>query len=93
MNTECQHLEFKAQVEVARVTDGESGPVGHFIADVRVTCTECGQHFSFVGLPAGHTFAGPSTDITGCRLSAPMQPWDGSLATHFVYVMPTKHQA
>lgn len=63
---ECQHKDFIANVAVQRLED-----IGRFQADVRITCSECGIPFRFIGLPSGLDLNGASTsaDATEARLA------------------------
>ena len=46
--TTCQHLEFRADVKVARIED-----TGLKYAELRINCTQCGKPARFRGLPWG----------------------------------------
>jgi hypothetical protein len=61
----CAHERFKAEVAVGRLTDGELGPVTAYVADVRVSCLDCGEPFCFRGLKAGYDAAGASVSVDG----------------------------
>lgn len=73
----CEHLNFKANVRVGRLTKEDGGPVTGYCADVQVTCAECGLPFRFIGLEAGNHFAEPRVSVDGTELRAPIEP-----ATH-----------
>lgn len=53
----CEHHEFSAQVNVARLED-----TGRFVAELRVHCSQCGEEFQFLGLE-------PGVDLNGARVS------------------------
>lgn len=55
--TDCQHHEFNASVAVARLEDS-----GRFMAEIRVSCKQCGTPFQFLGLD-------PGVDLNGARCS------------------------
>ncbi len=57
MAERCPHMNFSANVQVARLED-----IGRFAADVRIHCTECGLPFQFLGLE-------PGLDLQGARVS------------------------
>lgn len=48
MAERCQHMNFAATVNVARLEDS-----GRFMAGIRVRCAECGLPFQFLGLEPG----------------------------------------
>lgn len=57
MADRCAHMNFTAQVKVARIEDK-----GAFAADIRIRCAECGLPFQFLGLK-------PGVDMQGARVS------------------------
>lgn len=65
----CEHENFRADVAVNRLLDS-----GMFAADVKIECTDCGEPFRFVGLPAGVSFERPMVAIDGLELRAPIEP-------------------
>jgi hypothetical protein len=56
----CTHEEFSANVQVARVED-----TGHFNAEIRIHCVQCGERFCFLGLPTGLDLNGASVSADG----------------------------
>lgn len=66
---DCAHEDFAANVAVARLLD-----TGKFVAEVTVHCTQCGEPFRFVGVPAGLRFDAPTVSIDGTTLNAPIEP-------------------
>jgi len=76
----CEHHHFHARVDVNRIID-----IGKFVADIKIECSECKTPFEFIGVPAGHSYAGPRTSIDFCQLSAPIQPFAGKLAARSVF--------
>lgn len=62
----CKHMEFSAQVNVLRLEDS-----GIFNCDITIKCVECGEPFSFIGLPSGVDLEGAmvSIDDTEARLA------------------------
>ena len=75
--TACEHMNFKCNASIGRLTKTEGGPVTGYCADIRVTCADCGLPFRFIGLAAGNHFAEPRVSIDGTELRAPIEP-----ATH-----------
>lgn len=71
----CPHLDFKATVSVARITD-----VQKFVADIEVRCAACNVRFAFVGVPGGFSYEGPHVSPDGFELRAPIEP-DGHMTT------------
>ncbi len=39
--SDCVHQDFEAGVKVARLSDGEGGPITGFSADVTILCMQC----------------------------------------------------
>lgn len=70
----CSHLNFKASVNVGRLSHDEGGPITGYTADVRVNCAECGLAFRFIGLAAGNHYAEPRVSMDGTELRAPIEP-------------------
>lgn len=56
----CPHMNFSANVDVSRLETS-----GRFMADVRIKCTECGEPFRFLGLPAGIDLDGAAVSVDG----------------------------
>jgi hypothetical protein len=68
----CEHEHFEARVDVNRLTD-----VAGFHVDVRVWCVDCEQPFRWVGVPVvGLLGSGPTTNLAGTELHAPIRPAD-----------------
>lgn len=70
----CPHEDFEASVEVNRLTATEGGPVTAYSADVRVSCTQCGEQFRWIGVPAGLKPDRPMVSVDETVLHAPMRP-------------------
>ena len=51
----CEHHGFAAEARVSRDETGKRFTVG-----VAINCTECGESFRFLGLPAGENKFGAS---------------------------------
>ena len=65
----CEHLNFAADVEIARLEDS-----GRFSASVRIRCTACGVAFRFIGLPAGIDLNGAATSVDGTEARLAIAP-------------------
>ncbi len=92
MAEECPHMNFNANVAVARLEDS-----GRFNAEVQICCCDCGRQFQFIGLPLGLNLNGPSMSVDGleARLAiAPLgsipQPLDSALLQGFRIAIPGK---
>ena len=78
--TTCKHMNFRAEVDVARLTEVEGGPVTGYSASVRISCVECGTPFEFIGLPLGvKSLLVPNRDearasLDGCEARLPIMP-------------------
>lgn len=70
----CEHEQFKATVEVGRLSATEGGPVTHYVAEIAVVCASCGEPFEFQGLPVGYSAYQPTVDLGGAKLNAPLMP-------------------
>lgn len=82
----CEHEDFAAFVDVARVTSEEGGPVAGFYAEVRVECVQCAEPFVFRGLPVGLSQAQPCISPDGLELRVPCLPQ--SADPHFGLGLP-----
>lgn len=69
---DCQHEEFEARVDVNRLTAKEGGGVSSFVADIGVTCAQCGTRFHFLGVQQGLSFRRPMASADGLELRAPL---------------------
>ena len=72
--THCEHKQFSAIVEVNLLTKGDDGPVHGYLAEIRITCVECGQPFEFVGVEAGLMMDKPMASVDAQQLRAPIRP-------------------
>lgn len=69
MSGACEHGDFAASVTVNRLEDS-----GRFEADVRITCTQCGVPFRFLGLPAGVDLNGAAVSVDGTEARLAIAP-------------------
>jgi hypothetical protein len=74
LQTECKHFNFKANVNVARLTDGDDGPVTGFSADICIECYDCKLRFRFRGKDYGYSPDVPRLSADGLTLRAPIEP-------------------
>lgn len=70
----CEHEDFAAIAEVARVTNTEGGPVEGYMLELRVECAACHEPFCFRGLPLGLSHLSPTGSLDGTVLTAPIHP-------------------
>lgn len=67
--TACKHENFAANVKVARLEDS-----GRFMAEIRISCTECGAPFQFLGLEPGLDLQGARVSIDGLEANIAIAP-------------------
>jgi hypothetical protein len=67
-------MNFKAKVDVKRLTDGDNGPVTGYATDIVINCTDCGLPFRFMGLEFGVSRHVPRLSVDGLELRAPIEP-------------------
>lgn len=71
----CEHQDFHATVEVARITKTENGPVEGFMAEIRVRCANCDEAFRWIGpYQVGSVSNRPAVSADGYELRAPIAP-------------------
>jgi hypothetical protein len=71
----CPHEDFVATVDVNRplAREGVTEPTA-FSADIKVTCSACGEPFQWVGVQAGIGPARPMCSVDETELHAPLRP-------------------
>ncbi len=67
--TDCKHMNFEAAVRVARIEDK-----GHFMAEIRIICKDCGTPFQFMGLQPGFNFDGATVSLDGLEANIGIHP-------------------
>lgn len=67
--SECEHLDFEAEVQVNRIED-----VKRFATDVHIRCAYCKKPFRFVGLPGGISIDHPTISFDGLEARLPIAP-------------------
>lgn len=65
----CRHLDFSANVGVARLEDS-----GGFMAEIRVHCKDCGIPFQFLGMEPGIDLHGARVSIDGLEANIAITP-------------------
>jgi DNA-binding transcriptional regulator YiaG len=55
----CEHLSFRVNANVFRLTKEGSGRPTGFTAEIRVICADCGHPFVWKGVPFGASFNQP----------------------------------
>jgi len=86
----CPHLNFKAQVDVGRISKVDGGPIEAYQADIKIQCADCNMDFEFVGMPAGNSFEKPMTSMDFIEARLPIRPFTNSVASnaHFQARIP-----
>lgn len=64
-NGTCEHLNFQALVQTHRLRETDDGPITAYSADVRISCSDCGRPFQFLGLPTGIDTQGSCVSVDG----------------------------
>lgn len=72
----CQHEDFEARVAVARLepTKATGATAMHFMAEVRIHCTQCKRPFQFLGLDPGIDLGGARVSIDGLEANIAICP-------------------
>jgi len=73
----CKHENFRADVDIQRLMDGDNGHpeiVNCFMAEIRVHCTDCGVPFEWIGFEAGLLGDRAMVDVSAQELRAPIKP-------------------
>lgn len=74
-NEDCQHENFDAEVNVARIQKSDADPTIHrWQADITIKCHECGLPFRFIGLPAGLDMNGAAVSVDGAEARLAIAP-------------------
>lgn len=64
----CDHTNQKATVRVINLED-----TGKTMAEIEISCSDCGTPYRFIGLPMGMSLRQPSTDVDGTELRIPIE--------------------
>lgn len=69
-------MNFAAEVNVGRLTgsDEPDAPVRSYLAEIKVSCAECGLPFEFLGLEAGMDTEGAKVSIDGLEARLAITP-------------------
>jgi hypothetical protein len=74
----CPHENFAAEVDVVRIGQddpgNDTGLPNHYMAEVRVRCTDCDERFRWIGVPAGVSPNQPMCSVDETELRAPIRP-------------------
>lgn len=65
----CKHNSFDAQVRVARIEDA-----GRFMAEIQISCRECGVPMQFMGLTPGLNYDGANVSLDGLEANIGIHP-------------------
>ena len=69
----CEHFNFKANVNVARIEHTDNQPMT-FSADITINCADCGEKFHFIGVDYGYSPLQPMLSANGLEMRAPIRP-------------------
>ncbi len=72
---DCKHRNFRSDVAVNRIIEGDSIV---FNADIRIKCVDCGLPFEFTGIPWGVDVRSPHVSIDKMEARLPISPTDHS---------------
>jgi hypothetical protein len=64
------------------------GRVRNFIAEVQVSCTDCGEPFHFLCPDTGLSFTRPTVNVGATMLHAPIAPGRAALPEHIRFEVP-----
>lgn len=70
----CLHENFEVFADIGRMTATDDGPPVAFTAEIRVSCTDCGEPFRWTGLEAGLSQKKPMVSPDETELRAPLRP-------------------
>lgn len=76
----CEHKNFVANVNVHRLVSENKTTVVGINADITIKCSDCGQPFEFIGVPAGLSPFHPMVSADSTELRAPIKAATGQLA-------------
>lgn len=65
----CEHPDFNVFADINRIID-----IGAFVADVRISCKDCGLPFEFIGVSAGLSYEKPMASVTAQEIHLPIKP-------------------
>lgn len=65
----CKHNSFKSAVRIARIEN-----TGRFMAEIRITCQDCGTPMQFMGLEPGLNFDGATVSLDGLEANIGIHP-------------------
>jgi hypothetical protein len=65
----CKHENFDGAIRIDRIEDK-----GRFMADIKVTCRDCGTPMQFMGLEPGINFDGATVSLDGLELRIGIHP-------------------
>lgn len=69
----CEHMDFSAKVAVNRLTD-QAGKVNGYMAEIRISCSQCDRQFQFLGLEPGIDTGGARVSIDGLEANIALCP-------------------
>lgn len=70
----CDHQDFAANVDVARINHDPDPTIVAFAAEVKIECARCGERFRFIGMRAGLLATEPACSIDEFEARLPIRP-------------------
>ena len=71
----CAHMNFRADVKVARLGDDSGdGRITGYMAEIAINCAECGKPFQFLGLEPGLDLQGARVTLDGLEANIAIVP-------------------
>lgn len=72
---DCQHMNFECRASIGRLTaDTDPDMIVGYMADIHVTCADCGLPFEWMGIPGGVSGSQPRVSFDSTELRAPIRP-------------------
>jgi len=72
----CKHNDFAANVAIGRIGEAETddGMPQAYVAEITVSCAQCGERFRWAGVRAGLSYHHPMVSPDEFELRAPCRP-------------------
>ncbi len=72
---DCTHENFNCFANVGRLLreDGDKEAAA-FVAEIKITCRDCGTKFEFLGVPMGYQPGATRVSVDGLELRAALRP-------------------
>lgn len=71
----CKHENFRVAANVARLLKNlDDAEPSAFVAEIGITCLDCGTPFEFLGVPMGYHPGNTRVSVDGLALNAAIKP-------------------